>query len=136
MSAIVKSGARSSGPSGCIVPGWSGGGGGDGRSATMLYQARGMRSSSSTNLVRLFVMRGSPGVAGWKLPGIAPSPDGATRLQRDARVSQGAAVEGHAPERHVAGRAPAQEALEENDPVHGPGRVEQGRRRDQGLHRQ
>ena len=34
------------------VPGWSTGAGGIGRSATMLYQARGMRSSSRMNFVR------------------------------------------------------------------------------------
>ena len=32
-----KSGARSSGPTGWPVPGWSGGGGSDGRSAATLY---------------------------------------------------------------------------------------------------
>ena len=51
MSAIGKSGARSSGPIGWWVPGWSGGGGATGRSAAMLYQARGIRDSSRTNLV-------------------------------------------------------------------------------------
>src|SRR5450756_2706275 len=71
-------------------------------------------------------VRISWGSQGWKRPWIAPSPDGATRLQRAAPVSQGAAVEGGGPQRHVASRAAAQEALEEHDPVHGPGRVEQG----------
>ena len=41
--AIGKSGARSSGPSGFSVPGCRGGAMGFGRSAAMLYQARGMR---------------------------------------------------------------------------------------------
>ena len=45
ISAMGKSGARSSGPTGCSVPGCSGGGSGTGRSAMMLYQALGMRSS-------------------------------------------------------------------------------------------
>ena len=57
MSAIGKSGARSSGPIGWPVPGCSGGDGGTGRSAAMLYQARGIRDSSRTN----FVCRGSDG---------------------------------------------------------------------------
>ena len=53
MSAIGKSGARSAGPMGWPVPGWRTGGGATGRSAAMLYQARGMRSSASTNFVCL-----------------------------------------------------------------------------------
>ena len=57
ISAIGNSGARSAGPIGCMVPGWSGGNGATGRSAAMLYQARGIRDSSSTNLV----CRGSAG---------------------------------------------------------------------------
>src|SRR5450756_2517942 len=44
-----KIGARSSGPAGCRVAGLSGGAGGVGRSATMLYQALGILSSSRTN---------------------------------------------------------------------------------------
>jgi hypothetical protein len=48
MICIGKSGARSSGPIGCPVPGWSTGGGGAGRSAAMLYQASGSLSSSRT----------------------------------------------------------------------------------------
>src|SRR3954454_357260 len=43
ISAMGKSGARSSGPMGFSVPGCSGGAIGVGRSARMLYQARGMR---------------------------------------------------------------------------------------------
>src|SRR6187399_1834978 len=48
MIAIGKSGARSSGPTGCPVPGCNTGGGGSGRSAAMLYQASGSRLSSRT----------------------------------------------------------------------------------------
>ena len=44
-----KIGERSSGPAGCRVAGLSGGAGGVGRSATMLYQALGILSSSRTN---------------------------------------------------------------------------------------
>src|SRR2546427_11516167 len=50
ISSIGKSGARSAGPMGCAVPGWSGGGSGDGRSAWMLYQCVGSSFSSSWNL--------------------------------------------------------------------------------------
>ena len=53
MSPIGKSGARSAGPMGWPVPGFSGGYGLTGRSGTMLYQARGIRSSSRMNFVRL-----------------------------------------------------------------------------------
>ena len=42
ISSIGNSGARSSGPIGCFVPGCSTGGGGLGRSAWMLYQDFGM----------------------------------------------------------------------------------------------
>ena len=45
-----NSGAKSSGPAGSSVPGWSAGGGGDGRSGTMLYQAVGISLSSSRYL--------------------------------------------------------------------------------------
>src|SRR5262245_23486358 len=48
ISAIGKSGARSSGPRGFSVPGWSTGGSGFGRSAWMLYHRAGRRDSSST----------------------------------------------------------------------------------------
>jgi hypothetical protein len=41
MSSIGKSGARSSGPTGCPVPGWSTGCGAVGMSERMLYQRRG-----------------------------------------------------------------------------------------------
>src|SRR5512140_2109762 len=132
MRAIGKSGARSAGPSGCMVPGWSGGGGGEGRSAAMLYQVRGMRSSSSTNLVRLFGMRASPGVCreGGSVRDRPVAVRG-TRLQRAARVSQGSALEKGRANRNVAGRAAPEDALEEDDPVHGPRRVERrcGRRK-------
>src|SRR6185295_10595981 len=50
ISAIGKSGARSSGPTGCFVPGCSTGGGGEGRSAIRLYQRFGSRDSSRTYL--------------------------------------------------------------------------------------
>ncbi len=50
-----KSGARSSGPMGFFVPGWSTGGRGLGRSAAMLYQALGMRPSSRTYLTVSFM---------------------------------------------------------------------------------
>jgi hypothetical protein len=43
---IGKSGERSSGPTGCFVPGWSGGNGLLGISATMLYQVEGISFSS------------------------------------------------------------------------------------------
>src|SRR5215471_17814807 len=51
MSAIGKMACRSWGPIGCPVPGCSGGGGGAGRSAAMLYQFLGSRCSSSTYLI-------------------------------------------------------------------------------------
>ena len=47
--AMGKSGARSSGPIGWPVPGFRTGGGGAGRSAAMLYQDRGIRSSERRN---------------------------------------------------------------------------------------
>src|SRR6478735_8001484 len=50
--AIGNSGARSAGPIGWCVPGWSGGLSGAGRAAEMLYQALGIRDSSRTNWVR------------------------------------------------------------------------------------
>src|SRR5829696_2990063 len=52
MSAIGKSGARSSGPTGSCVAGCSGGGGGAGRSATRLYHRVGSAASSSRIFVR------------------------------------------------------------------------------------
>src|SRR3954447_20981694 len=48
---IGKSAARSSGPTGCSVPGCSGGGGGLGRSGTTLYHCVGSCDSSSRILV-------------------------------------------------------------------------------------
>src|SRR5215213_10683393 len=51
ISSIGKSGARSSGPTGCPVPGCSTGWGGLGMSARMLYQRRGICDSSSRNFV-------------------------------------------------------------------------------------
>ena len=59
ISDIGNSGARSSGPIGCSVPGCSTGGGGDGRSAIRLYQCFGMRDSSSRYLT-LSVIESSP----------------------------------------------------------------------------
>src|SRR5574341_812899 len=50
MRSIGNRGARSLGPIGCLVPGWITGGSGTGRSATILYQDRGMWVSSSTYL--------------------------------------------------------------------------------------
>src|SRR5690349_11516576 len=47
MMSIGNSGARSSGPTGCRVPGCSGGGGGLGRSGTTLYHCVGSCDSSS-----------------------------------------------------------------------------------------
>src|SRR6185436_11023429 len=58
ISAIGKSGVRSSGPTGFSVPGCSTGGGGAGRSAMMLYQCLGIRVSSSRYLT-LSLMRSS-----------------------------------------------------------------------------
>src|SRR5262249_25832632 len=51
ISAIGKSGARSSGPTGSPVPGWSTGCAGFGMSARTLYQAFGISFSPSTNFV-------------------------------------------------------------------------------------
>src|SRR5262249_58149753 len=50
ISAVGKSGARSSGPTGWRVPGCNGGGGGAGRSGTMLYHCCGISDSCSTYL--------------------------------------------------------------------------------------
>src|ERR1035437_3221767 len=55
ITAIGNSGAKSLGPIGCPVPGCSTAGGGTGRSAAMLYQAFGIRSSPSTYFF-VFVM--------------------------------------------------------------------------------
>jgi hypothetical protein len=60
ISAIGKIGVRSAGPIGWPVPGCNGGGGGFGRSAAMLYQAFGMRSSGRRYFV-LSVMTLLPG---------------------------------------------------------------------------
>ena len=56
ISAMGKSGARSSGPSGCSVPGCRGGGHGAGRSAARLYQVVGSRDSSSRYFTRSFMV--------------------------------------------------------------------------------
>src|SRR5215208_4692773 len=51
MTAIGKRGAKSSGPIGWCVPGWSTGGGGCGRSAAKLYQEVGIASSGKRKRV-------------------------------------------------------------------------------------
>ena len=51
-----RSPTRSSGPIGCPVPGLSGGGSGAGRSAAMLYQAFGMRSSGKRYLTLSLIL--------------------------------------------------------------------------------
>src|SRR5215813_11547672 len=51
MSSIGNSGARSCGPMGCPVPGWSGGGSGVLRSAWMLYHLVGSSFSESRYFV-------------------------------------------------------------------------------------
>src|SRR5690348_5267904 len=56
MRAMGNSGARSSGPTGCSVPGCSTGGGGLGRSGTMLYQLVGISDSDSRILVASSLM--------------------------------------------------------------------------------
>ncbi len=67
---------------GLAGPGWSGGGGGTGRSAAMLYQARGMRSSVRTNLVcysaTAVLLRGATGAG--PLPGAASAGSGASGI--------------------------------------------------------
>src|SRR5215469_4993670 len=50
INAIGNSGASASGPTGSRVPGCSGGGGGAGRSGTMLYHSRGISDSWRTYL--------------------------------------------------------------------------------------
>src|ERR1700722_9548957 len=57
ISAFGNNGARSSGPTGCRVPGCSGGGGGDGRSAMMLYHCRGISDSCRRYLTWLSMER-------------------------------------------------------------------------------
>src|SRR3984885_12138369 len=75
ISAIGKRGARSSGPTGLPVPGCRTGGGGDGRSATILYQAWGIRSSPRRNFVCSLIIppcppkssgRSTRSAAGWR----------------------------------------------------------------------
>lgn len=51
ISAIGKSGARSSGPIGSFVPGWMTGGSGTGRSAWMLYHCCGISLSLRNTLL-------------------------------------------------------------------------------------
>ena len=64
ISAIGNSGARSSGPTGSRVPGCSGGGGGSGRSGTMLYHCVGIWVSSSRNVERSVAMRSILAITG------------------------------------------------------------------------
>ena len=59
-----NSGARSSGPTGWCVPGCSGGGGGTGRSGTMLYHWVGISDSSR----RTLCCAGRSGLAMWPVP--------------------------------------------------------------------
>src|SRR5437588_12961045 len=47
MRSVGNGGAKSSGPTGCLVAGGNTGGGGDGRSGMMLYQRVGISDSSS-----------------------------------------------------------------------------------------
>ena len=54
MSAMGKSGARASGPMGCLVPGCSGGSGLLGMSCTMLYHFSGISCSVKT-ILRCFI---------------------------------------------------------------------------------
>src|SRR6187200_2163984 len=114
MSAIGNRGARSAGPIGCIVPGWSGGGGGVRRSAAMLYQARGIRSSSRMNLVlRLPVLA----IEGRLRDGLRDAEPSASGIARSTlRSAQQDLVQ-----RLVARRAAAEVAAEEHDPVDGEG---------------
>src|SRR6478735_323892 len=108
MSAIGNRGARSAGPIGCIVPGWSGGGGGVRRSAAMLYQARGIRSSSRMNLV-LPVLA----IEGRLRDGLREAEPSASGIARSTlRRAQQDLVQGL-----VAWRAAAEVAAEEDDPV-------------------
>ena len=60
---IGNSGARSSGPTGCPVPGCSTGGGGVGRSCSTLYQRVGISLSSSWNLCCCTWDMAPPGLA-------------------------------------------------------------------------
>src|SRR4051794_36975336 len=61
MSSSGNSGARSAGPTGCIVPGCSGGGGGLGRAGTTLYHCVGTCDSSSMILCCSSAMASPPG---------------------------------------------------------------------------
>src|SRR6266704_2024951 len=84
MSSIGNRGARSSGPTGCSVPGCSGGGGGAGRSGIMLYQALGICDSSRMNLVRSDT--GAPPL-GFDGHGVLPAPyAGPGRARQYART--------------------------------------------------
>src|SRR4051794_7957460 len=63
MSSSGNSGARSAGPTGCSVPGCSGGGGGVGRSGTTLYHRVGSCDSSSRILCCRSAMASPSGLA-------------------------------------------------------------------------
>src|SRR3974390_1074925 len=118
MRAIGNSGARSAGPMGWPVPGWRGGAGAmpaGSRSATMLYQALGIRSSSRTNLVRrdaaLAIERILPGYALRSVRGRASltphAPLQQTWPATPLRPAIGSAAERRLDERLVARRAAA-----------------------------
>src|SRR5689334_3074418 len=87
MRSIGNSGARSSGPTGWRVPGWSGGGGGTGRSARRLYHRVGSSDSSSTIFVGVAMPQdyGSP-----IRRGEYPSPAGRKEAAMPAVVLVGA----------------------------------------------
>src|SRR3984885_13475747 len=102
ISSIGNSGARSSGPTGWRVPGCSGGGGGAGRSGTMLYHWDGICDSSRMNLVRSVTAtpiaglhgiqgaaRGVAGGAASALPHHTPHAANATSLRGRSRALTG-----------------------------------------------
>src|SRR3954468_3996189 len=99
ISAIGNSGARSSGPTGCPVPGWSAGGGSDGRSAATLYHRRGIASSDR---VKCRWLTGSPFLRGLRrsraYPGAARRGDGAGgQPERERGADADLALRLHAP---------------------------------------
>src|ERR671922_2439186 len=79
MSSIGKSGERSSGPTGCPVPGCSTGCGGLGMSAAMLYQRRGSSDSAS----RYFVCSTGPSLALIASPDNDQQTDGGSDREAD-----------------------------------------------------
>ena len=87
ISPIGKIGARSSGPAGCIVPGWSGGRGSPGRSGSRLTQWVGISASGSRYLVVSWLML-APGCPGWlgaDPTGTDPAPRGGSAPPPPAR---------------------------------------------------